>query len=211
MLETLRSYWSIISTIITVVAVPAVGYLYKKYKQADARQKAVELGVQALLRDRIVQSYYHYEERGWITLHGLENVNAMYKEYHALGGNGTVTALVNTIHELEVRDDKRPRLSGLSWRGGRMEFSKKMLVLHICISVLLCITTIVGTLTDHDVTAIAALTGTSFVTDGAWGGFYYWKSKNENRAKYAQRFLNKFADKYGADAALRAAEIVLKD
>lgn len=43
-----------------------------------------------------------------ITLHGLENVNAMYKEYHALGGNGTVTALVNTIHELEVRDDKRP-------------------------------------------------------------------------------------------------------
>jgi hypothetical protein len=108
MLETLRSYWSIISTIITVVAIPAVGCLYKKYKQADARQKAVELGVQALLRDRIVQSYYHYEERGWITLHGLENVNAMYKEYHALGGNGTVTALVNTIHELEVRDDKRP-------------------------------------------------------------------------------------------------------
>lgn len=108
MLETLRSYWSIISTIITVVAVPAIGCLYKKYKQADARQKAVELGVQALLRDRIVQSYYHYEERGWITLHGLENVNAMYKEYHALGGNGTVTSLVNSIRELEVRDDKRP-------------------------------------------------------------------------------------------------------
>ena len=108
MLETLRSYWSIISTIITVVAVPASGYLYKKYKQADARQKAVELGVQALLRDRIVQSYYHYDERGWITLHGLENVNAMYKEYHALGGNGTVTSLVNSIRELDVRDDKRP-------------------------------------------------------------------------------------------------------
>lgn len=108
MLETLRSYWSIISTIITVVAVPAIGYLYKKHKQADARQKAVELGVQALLRDRIVQSYYHYEERGWITLHGLENVNAMYKEYHALGGNGTVTSLVNSIRELDVRDDKRP-------------------------------------------------------------------------------------------------------
>ena len=108
MLETLRSYWSIISTIITVVAVPAIGYLYKKDKQADARQKAVELGVQALLRDRIVQSYYHYEERGWITLHGLENVNAMYKEYHALGGNGTVTSLVNSIRELDVRDNKRP-------------------------------------------------------------------------------------------------------
>ena len=49
------------------------------------------------------------------------------------------------------------------------------------------------------------------MTDGTWGGFYLWKSKNENRAKYAQRFLNRFADKYGADIALRAAEIVLKD
>ena len=92
-----------------------------------------------------------------------------------------------------------------------MEFSKKMLVLHICISVLLCITTIVGTLTDHDVTAIAALTGTSFVTDGAWGGFYYWKSKNENRAKYAQRFLNKFADKCGADFSLFVSILVLQN
>ena len=92
-----------------------------------------------------------------------------------------------------------------------MEFSKKMLVLHIFLSILLCIITVVGTLTDHDVTAIAVLAGTSFVTDGAWGGFYYWKSKNENRAKYAQRFLVKFADKYGTDVALRLAEIVLKD
>lgn len=32
----------------------------------------------------------------------------MYKEYHALGGNGTVTSLVNSIRELDVRDDKRP-------------------------------------------------------------------------------------------------------
>ena len=107
MLETLRAYWSIISTAITVVAVPAIGYLFKKYKAGEERQKAVEMGVQALLRDRIVQAYYHYTERDWITLHGLEAVNAMYKEYHALGGNGTVTTLVETIRELEVRDDKK--------------------------------------------------------------------------------------------------------
>ena len=68
-----------------------------------------------------------------------------------------------------------------------------------------------GTLLGLDVTAIAVLAGTSFVTDGAWGGFYLWKSKNENRAKYAQRFLKQFAGQYGADVALRAAEIVLKD
>lgn len=86
-----------------------------------------------------------------------------------------------------------------------------MLLLHIVISVVLCGITVAGTLRGLDVTAIAVLAGTSFVTDGAWGGFYLWKSKNENRAKYAQRFLKQFAGQYGADVALRAAEIVLKD
>lgn len=92
-----------------------------------------------------------------------------------------------------------------------MEFSKKMLVLHIFISVILCGITVAGTLLEWDVNAVAVLAGTSLVTDGTWGGFYLWKSKNENRAKYAQRFLKQFAGQYGADVALRAAEIVLKD
>ena len=92
-----------------------------------------------------------------------------------------------------------------------MEFSKKMLVLHIFISVILCGITVTGTLLGWDVNAVAVLAGTSLVTDGTWGGFYLWKSKNENRAKYPQRFPKQFASQYGADVALRAAEIVLKD
>ena len=72
-------------------------------QQPDAEQ-AAERGIQALLRDRIVQAYYHYADRGWITLHGLENVEALYREYHALGGNGTVTKLVEDLRDLEVRD-----------------------------------------------------------------------------------------------------------
>ena len=92
-----------------------------------------------------------------------------------------------------------------------MEFSKKMLVLHIFISVILCGITVAGTLLGWDVNAVAVLAGTSLVTYGTCGGFYLWKSKNENRAKYAQRFLKQFASQYGADVALRAAEIVLKD
>ena len=51
----------------------------------------------------------------------------------------------------------------------------------------------------------------------SWGevtavnAFYLWKAKNENRAKYAQKFLDDFAEKYGADTAVRMAEVVLKD
>ena len=93
-----------------------------------------------------------------------------------------------------------------------MEFSKKMLVLHACITVLLVLSTVViNFVTEHDVTALAALAGTSFAVDGTWGGFYLWKSKNENRAKYAQKFVRLFAKEYGVDSAIRLAEIVLKD
>lgn len=42
-------------------------------------------------------------------------------------------------------------------------------------------------------------------------GFYFWKNKNANRSKYAMRYVNKFADKYGIEWAVRIAEVVLKD
>lgn len=92
-----------------------------------------------------------------------------------------------------------------------MEFSKKMLILHIFLTVCLCVTTVVGSFVGADVAAVGVLAGTSFVTDGAWGGFYLWKSKNENRAKYAQKFVRMFAKEHGVDAAIRIAEVVLKD
>lgn len=92
-----------------------------------------------------------------------------------------------------------------------LEFSKKMLILFSVLSIILAIVCVVGTIVSWDITALAILTGTSFVADGTWGGFYLWKSKNENRAKYAQKFISLFAEKYGVDAAIRIAEVVLKD
>lgn len=86
----------------------AAGYCIKKLWQqqkiTEAKQEANNRGTCALLRDRIVRSYYHYHERGWITLHGLESVEKMYEEYHNLGGNGTITKLMEDLRELPVRD-----------------------------------------------------------------------------------------------------------
>lgn len=79
--------------------------LYKRQKAAEIRQAALESGMQAILRDRILTSYYHYHDKGSITLHGLENVEAMYDSYHNLGGNGTMTHLVEVMRELEVIDE----------------------------------------------------------------------------------------------------------
>lgn len=80
-------------------------YLQQKQKAQEARQKALEDGMTAILRDRIVQAYYHYHDKGTITLHGLENVKGMYSAYKALGGNGVVDKLYADILELEVVDD----------------------------------------------------------------------------------------------------------
>ena len=88
-----------------------------------------------------------------------------------------------------------------------MEFSKKIpIVSYVILGVLLLLYFVV-----EDKTSWSAIVCAWIVECGAVTGFYLWKSKNENRAKYAQRFLKQFADKYGADVALRAAEIVLKD
>ena len=79
--------------------------LYKRQKDAEKRQEALENGMQAILRDRILTSYYHYHDKGSITLHGMENVEAMYKSYHDLGGNGTMTHLVEVMREMEIIDE----------------------------------------------------------------------------------------------------------
>ena len=79
--------------------------LYKRQKDAEIRQAAIESGMQAILRDRILTSYYHYHEKGKITLHGLENVETLYRSYHDLGGNGTMTHLVEVMREMEVIDE----------------------------------------------------------------------------------------------------------
>lgn len=112
MFDVIKDYW--LKWLMGIIGTGVVGgfkFLRDKQKEAEAKQKeatarldSMEKGIQALLRDRIVHSYYHYRKRGDITLHGLESVELMYQEYHNLGGNGTVTKLVSDLKEMDVVD-----------------------------------------------------------------------------------------------------------
>ncbi|HYF75166.1 MAG TPA: hypothetical protein VD757_01155 [Candidatus Nitrosocosmicus sp.] len=73
---------------------------YKRLANKLKEQDAIKLGIQALLRDRIIQSYNHYQEKGYCPIYALENVTALYNQYHALGGNGTVTELVERLKDM---------------------------------------------------------------------------------------------------------------
>ena len=87
------------------------------------------------------------------------------------------------------------------------EFSKKLIIFSYTVLFILLVLYFVV----EDKSSWATIVCAWIAECGAVTAFYLWKSKNENRAKYAQRFLTKFADKYGADVALHLAEIVLKD
>lgn len=71
-----------------------------KLKRKLNEQEAIKLGIQALLRDRLIQSYNHYMDKGFCPIYALENINALYAQYHALGGNGTVTEIIEKLKSL---------------------------------------------------------------------------------------------------------------
>lgn len=92
-----------------------------------------------------------------------------------------------------------------------MEFSKKLLLFSWFVTIVLTSLTVVFPAAGIPADGLYVAAPLSWAETGAATGFYYWKSKNDNRAKYAQRFVKKFATEHGIDAALRIAEVVLKD
>ncbi len=61
-----------------------LGYVGVQYKQI----KAIKLGLQALLRDRLLQGYEFYANRGFANYDEKQNIQNIYKQYEALGPNG---------------------------------------------------------------------------------------------------------------------------
>lgn len=76
-------------------------YITKRLKANDERTEAVCRGVQALLRDRLYQSYNHYTDKGYAPIYAKENFENMYKQYHALGVNGVMNSYRENFMKLQ--------------------------------------------------------------------------------------------------------------
>ena len=72
-------------------------------KLAEAKQKALEAGVQALLRNELVRRYREYEVKGEMSILDKENIEEMFKQYENLGGNGTVKQLMTELMQLPTK------------------------------------------------------------------------------------------------------------
>lgn len=69
-------------------------------EEQEKENRAIRDGLCAVLRDRIIQSATHHEEKGFIPLRDMENMSLMYQAYHNLGGNGLVTKVYEEVLEL---------------------------------------------------------------------------------------------------------------
>ena len=61
-----------------------MGFIISQIKQI----RAIKLGLQALLRDRLLQAYEFYGHRGWANYDEKNNVRNLYNQYEILGPNG---------------------------------------------------------------------------------------------------------------------------
>lgn len=81
--------------------------LEKRVQTAEKNQaiqqeqsNAIMLGVQALLRDRLLQGYRHYISQGWAPYEERQNLQNMYVQYEALGPNSVMDQLHNQFTAL---------------------------------------------------------------------------------------------------------------
>ena len=68
--------------------------------RVEAQNTATMLGVQALLRDRLLQAFNHYLARGWIGADDRSNIDNMYVQYEALGENNVISDIYNQVRAL---------------------------------------------------------------------------------------------------------------
>lgn len=92
-----------------------------------------------------------------------------------------------------------------------MEFSKRITVLSWTVALILTFLAVVLPAIGYSAEGVNTALPYSWAEVTAVNGFYLWKAKNENRSKYAQMYVNKIAEQHGIDAAIRIAEVVLKD
>ena len=72
--------------------------LFAKIKDNESKTKAIQGGVQALLRDRLIAEYNDGIRKGYAHIYDKENFENMYEQYHNLGANGVMD---------EIRDKYR--------------------------------------------------------------------------------------------------------
>lgn len=80
-----------------------ITFLINRVKKDKKKDKAIETGVQALLRNEIIRRYREFESKGEISILDKENLEEMFVQYKNLGGNGTVKKMMDDLLNLKTK------------------------------------------------------------------------------------------------------------
>lgn len=71
-----------------------------KRESVKSTDDTLKLGVQALLRNELMQGYKCFIKQGWIDISDKQNYDNMYQCYHNLGKNGVMDSMYEKIMQL---------------------------------------------------------------------------------------------------------------
>lgn len=83
-------------------------FIFTRFKILRTRQQALELGIQALLRNALIQQYDSWTAKQHAPIHIKDNFNNMYQQYHALGANGVMDNMYQDFMGLPVTPPAAP-------------------------------------------------------------------------------------------------------
>lgn len=75
-------------------------------KEAKEQSAAIMLGMQALLRDRLLQGYRYFNGRGWADYEDRRNLENLYEQYEKLGENGVMDGFRQRFLSLPTEEQK---------------------------------------------------------------------------------------------------------
>lgn len=91
----LEEHWIVILSL--AIECGILKYVSKFLKDYRTREAARDKAIRSLLRTEIITICNKAEEKGYLPIYNLENVNDMYKAYKELGGNGAITDLYTQV------------------------------------------------------------------------------------------------------------------
>lgn len=93
-----------VPTIFSIIWQALATHIQNKKSSKDKKRQALDAGVQALLRERILQNHRYFVNRGYITAIEKQVFMALAESYEALGENGFMTSVINEVLNLPVKN-----------------------------------------------------------------------------------------------------------
>ena len=102
--EWITRYWvEWLFGIVAALAAASYRRVSRHMRHTQKKDQALDDGMRALLRARIISACDHYFEKGFAPVDARENITSMYDAYHSLGGDGIVTDMVKQAMELPYK------------------------------------------------------------------------------------------------------------